>query len=315
MNNLRIETRKKSSGFLGTGIGAKSQKTEDLVSWARKNGFGELFDKDNMINTDAANAILEGYGEKLQGQTKETLEALVELKEQYDEYLTQLHEYVSNLYAPIADNFVDSLWDWYDNGKDALDSFKEYASDTFRDIVNDMIRTIVLKNVIGTFSDDIASLYEEYSKSAGTEDDLKKLMDGVQKETSEMIGRYNDQLPGLQELITYLGDAMGGLGIDLQQPSEEGTTTQSGQSGAYSTASQDSITHLEGLSAALLEHVIGIDNSVVTLADGMATAVGHLMRIELHTGNSAEQLEKIEKRMSTMDDNIAKLYRDGIKTR
>ena len=87
INNLRIETRKKSSGFLGTGIGGKSQKTEDLVTWARNQGLGELFDDEGLINKELAQSLIDNYGDKLVGQTKETLEALIELREKYDEYI------------------------------------------------------------------------------------------------------------------------------------------------------------------------------------------------------------------------------------
>ena len=79
INNLRIETRKKSSGFLGTGIGGKSQKTENLIDWARNQGLGELFDERGFIDKELAEIILEKYGDKLVGQTKETLEALIPL--------------------------------------------------------------------------------------------------------------------------------------------------------------------------------------------------------------------------------------------
>lgn len=88
------------------------------------------------MNKELAQSLIDNYGNKLVGQTKETLESLIKLREQYDEYIEQLHEYVSSLYEPLVDNFVDSLWDWFDNGKDALDSFKDYASDTFRNIVS-----------------------------------------------------------------------------------------------------------------------------------------------------------------------------------
>ena len=125
INNLRIETRKKSKGFLGTGIGAKSQKTEDLISWVKNNLGADLFDDKGLIDKELAQSIIDNYGDKLVGQTKETLEALIELREKYDEYMEQLHDYVSSLYDPLVGNFVDSLWDWLDSGKDALDSFKE----------------------------------------------------------------------------------------------------------------------------------------------------------------------------------------------
>ena len=215
INNLRIETRKKSSGFLGTGIGGKSQKTEDLVTWARNQGLGELFDDEGLINKELAQSLIDNYGDKLVGQTKETLEALIELREKYDEYIEQLHEYVSSLYEPLTENFVDSLWDWFDNGKDALDSFKDYASDTFRDIVSDMMRTIVLDKVVGSFGDDIAALYEEYAKGKIDETELMKK---VAERTEGLVGDYQSAIPELQNIMDLVGGYLKDAGIDIRQP-------------------------------------------------------------------------------------------------
>lgn len=223
INNLRIETRKKSSGFLGTGIGGKSQKTEDLVTWARNQGLGELFDDEGLINKELAQSLIDNYGDKLVGQTKETLEALIELREKYDEYIEQLHEYVSSLYEPLTENFVDSLWDWFDNGKDALDSFKDYASDTFRDIVSDMMRTIVLDKVVGSFGDDIAALYEEYAKGKIDETELMKK---VAERTEGLVGDYQSAIPELQNIMDLVGGYLKDAGIDIRQP--EGSS-QSGR--------------------------------------------------------------------------------------
>ena len=74
------------------------KKTEDLVSWARNNGLGELFDERGLIDKELAQSIIDNYGNKLVGQTRETLEALIELREKYDEYIERLHEYVSSMY-------------------------------------------------------------------------------------------------------------------------------------------------------------------------------------------------------------------------
>ena len=232
INNLRIETRKKSSGFLGTGIGGKSQKTEDLVTWARNQGLGELFDDEGLINKELAQSLIDNYGDKLVGQTKETLEALIELREKYDEYIEQLHEYVSSLYEPLTENFVDSLWDWFDNGKDALDSFKDYASDTFRDIVSDMMRTIVLDKVVGSFGDDIAALYEEYAKG---KIDEAELMRKVAERTEDLVGKYQDSIPELQNIMDLVGGYLKDAGIDIKQP--EGSS-QSGRAGTVASMTE-----------------------------------------------------------------------------
>lgn len=304
INNLRIETRKKSSGFLGTGIGGHSQKTEDLVSWARNNGLGELFDERGLIDKELAQSIIDNYGNKLVGQTRETLEALIELREKYDEYIERLHEYVSSMYEPLVDNFVDSLWDWLDNGKDALDAFKGYASDTFRDIVSDMLRTIVLDKVVGTFSDDISALYEKYAEGKINENEL---MEQVAKFTEDLINRYGSNLPTLEGILSQVTGMFDKAGIDLRQPEDSGTT-QSGRAGAYTALSQDQGTKLEGLFVSVQGHVANIDSTFENVAERMNAAEGHLAKISENTGLSAEALAKLQ----TM---VERIIRDGIKTR
>ena len=295
INNLRIETRKKSSGFLGTGIGGKSQKTEDLVTWARNQGLGELFDDEGLINKELAQSLIDNYGDKLVGQTKETLEALIELREKYDEYIEQLHEYVSSLYEPLTENFVDSLWDWFDNGKDALDSFKDYASDTFRDIVSDMMRTIVLDKVVGSFGDDIAALYEEYAKG---KIDETELMRKVAERTEVLVGKYQDSIPELQNIMDLVGGYLKDAGIDIKQP--EGSS-QSGRAGTVTSMTEETAGRLEGIGNAALDRIISIDNNLTRHLEGMATSLGKI------AGNS-EYLRHLE----TINENIAELRR-GVK--
>lgn len=295
INNLRIETRKKSSGFLGTGIGGKSQKTEDLVTWARNQGLGELFDDEGLINKELAQSLIDNYGDKLVGQTKETLEALIELREKYDEYIEQLHEYVNSLYEPLTENFVDSLWDWFDNGKDALDSFKDYASDTFRDIVSDMMRTIVLDKVVGSFGDDIAALYEEYAKGKIDETELMKK---VAERTEGLVGDYQSAIPELQNIMDLVGGYLKDAGIDIRQP--EGSS-QSGRAGTVTSMTEETAGRLEGIGNAALDRIISIDNNLTRHLEGMATSLGKI------AGNS-EYLRHLE----TINENIAELRR-GVK--
>ena len=295
INNLRIETRKKSSGFLGTGIGGKSQKPEDLVTWARNQGLGELFDDEGLINKELAQSLIDNYGDKLVGQTKETLEALIELREKYDEYIEQLHEYVNSLYEPLTENFVDSLWDWFDNGKDALDSFKDYASDTFRDIVSDMMRTIVLDKVVGSFGDDIAALYEEYAKGKIDETELMKK---VAERTEGLVGDYQSAIPELQNIMDLVGGYLKDAGIDIRQP--EGSS-QSGRAGTVTSMTEETAGRLEGIGNAALDRIISIDNNLTRHLEGMATSLGKI------AGNS-EYLRHLE----TIYENIAELRR-GVK--
>ena len=327
INNLRIETRKASSGFLGSGIGGKSQKTEDLQTWINQNKdkFKDLdtnlFDKETgLINKELANEIIEKYGDKLVGQTKETLEALIELKEKYDEYLEKLHEYVSSLYEPLVDNFIDSLWDWFDNGKDALKSFKDYASDTFREIVTDMMRTIVLEKVVGGFSDDIANLYEKYSVGQLSMDELMKK---VSERMSGLIGDYETQIPVLQEMMNQMNGYLESVGLNMKDSSY----SQEASSKGFQAMSQDVGEELNGRFTALqiageeikaqnivqseFMKVISADTSTIKMQIAMnLRQVSEMVDIQREANDHLSQISKNTNQLYEMNERLGKIEKN-----
>lgn len=300
INNLRIETRKRSKGFLGSGIGGHSQKTEDLVTWARNQGLGELFDDEGLINKELAQSLIDNYGDKLVGQTKETLEALIELREKYDEYLEQLHEYVSSLYQPLVDNFVDSLWDWLDNGKDALDSFKEYASDTFRNIVSDMLRSIVLSKVVDKFDEQIATLYERYSKG---EIDEQSLMKQVADATKDLIGRYETNIPTLENILNTVNGYFKDAGIDLKKGDDD---SRKPSTKGITAASQDSVNELNGRATAIQGHTYSINEGIKSLIKDSAHILDLLSGIKDNT-SYCKKLESIDSTIGNINSNIKEM--------
>ncbi|MEY8608465.1 tape measure protein [Parabacteroides segnis] len=331
IDNLRIETRKKSNGFLGTGIGAKSQKTEDLVTWIKNQPEfkGEdLFDDKGLINKTLAQDLIDNYGEKLVGETKDTLEALIELRDKYDEYMEQLHDYVSSLYDPLVGNFVDSLWDWLDTGKDALKSFKEYASDTFRDIVSDMMKTIVLEKVIGNFDDDIADLYDKYASKEISETDLMKM---VAERTGELVSSYESNIPLLENILNTVNGYFKDAGIDLKKQDD---STRSAVEQGIQGVSQDSISEMNGRLTATTMFLSDILKAVQTqteatgnmslvvsdmkamsvqvnenlriIRDNIIVMIGHLSNIDANTSkliDIQEDMYKVRKGIERMNDN------------
>lgn len=288
MDNLRFETQAAKKGFLG--IGKKDQKTVDLRQWVRDQNMGELFDENGFVNKDIAENLLNNYSDKLVGETKATLEQLLELREQYDEYIDMLHEYVASMYEPLVDNFVDGIWDWFDEGKSALDSFKDYASDTFRDIVSDMLRTIVLDKVVDGLDEKIAAVYEEYSAGNITE---KELMQKVAELTNQMVGNYQDNIPVLENLMNSVSDILKDAGIDLR-PEDTGVN-QSPQSGALTTMSQDSIATFEGIGRSVQTHLISIDKVSTEIRDQQREDSKALIKIVENTSHLLPIRELLEK--------------------
>ncbi|EGK04700.1 hypothetical protein [Dysgonomonas mossii] len=335
VNNLRIETRKKSSGFLGSGIGGKSQKTEDLQTWINNNkdlfkkGLDtQLFGADGMLNQELAGVILEKYGDKLVGQTKETLEELKTLTEQYNEFRAQLREYVNSLYEPLVDNMVSSIWDWFDEGKNALDSFKDYAKETFRDIVSDMIKTILLKDVFKDFKDNIAKLYEEYSKGNLTE---AQLSEAVAKETNSVMDRYKTQLPAIQGMVDSINQNIkDATGIDLKNTDKSKGSSQTPSSGYSVSMSQDTGDKLVGIETGSQMRLISLDQNVARIAqwnqpvsekfnfDTIAMPLGVLSQSSLRIERMMEENRNIAinsyYELKDINKNTKELYaiRDGI---
>ncbi|TCO87465.1 TP901 family phage tail tape measure protein [Bacteroides heparinolyticus] len=295
IKNLRIETRKRSRGLLGSGLFGRDQKTEDLVSWARNNGFGELFGKDNLINKDAAKAIIDKYGDKLVGQTKETLESLVKLREKYDEYIEKLHEYVNSLYEPLVDNFVDSIWTWLSDGKDALKSFREYAGDTFKDIANDMLKSIVLSKIFGkgenSYQSKINKAYEDYAKKLIDEVELNRR---VSELTKELMGTAEQQLPVIQGMAKNINDTIKNIaGIDItgDLKSDKGVTGKIQEALTEGTANQ--LVGLWNMSSLDIRHIKeflqNIPLEFFRWSDDIRIDVGQIMLLAAEIKNNTER--------------------------
>lgn len=243
--NLRIETRKKYNGFLGTGIGGHNQETANLEEWVRKNfGGAELFDKDNNINRKLVKEILDKFGDKLVGQTKDTLEELDKLQEQIDRHQEALRNYVVESYSPLIDDMTDGIIEWLDTGKDALDSFRDHAGETFRAIKRDLIRSLVTTAIFGTgedsFQNKIAKLYGLKAKGEITKEEMSRKIAELTKELQDKTAK---ELPAIKELSDAVDNALSKVGIDV---SEKDKLTQDSTKRGFETMTQEQAGELNG---------------------------------------------------------------------
>ena len=244
-DNLRVQTKHRT--FF------RSEKTQDLQSWIYENmadkaaALGikslELFDAQGMINKELAQAVLDS-GATLVGETQETLETLIKYKEEYDEYLKALHEYVENLYSPLIDNVTDAIWDAYAEGKDALDSFKNYAQDTFKDIAKDLIKSLATKYIFQDFGDNIAGFYDKYLRGEISERDLNS---AIGRSSQLLMGRYEEYAPKLQYALESFGKVLDYYtGIDITADAESNISEAQGTIHAAQSLSEDTGNQLVG---------------------------------------------------------------------
>lgn len=299
INNLRIETRHKSSGILGSGFGGHSQKTEDLVSWAKKKLGIDLFDDKGLLNNEAYETIMENYSNKLVGETKETLEGLKELKDTYDEYIDQLRDYVSEMQSPLIDAMVDATWQFVLDGKDAMDTLTDYFKDEWENLGKDMLAMQIQKDV-----------FEAIDKDGLTaKDRLANLMDDF------ISGRitaaeYAEKLKEEQEKETAIYTANQGKYAQITESfgQKEDIDRQATSTG-ISTASQDSINELNGRMTAVQGHTYQIaENTKMSMAT-ISQILKHTANIDLNT----QRLENVETDMRSVKNSLNDINLKGIK--
>ena len=221
LNNMRVQTRHKT--FF------RSEKTQDLESWVKENWNAELFDKElskradgfKVVNVEVAKKLLE-EGPTLVGETRETLEKLMEYSEKIREFIEQIHEYVSQAFSPLLDNLVDALWDWLSSGKDVLDSFREYAADTFKNIAQDALKAMANKLIFEPFQEQLENLTIAYATNQevdGVPMDETAYMAGVAAFAAQAQQAIEDNLPLMKNAAEVMQKAFEAAGIHIVETS------------------------------------------------------------------------------------------------
>lgn len=235
-DNLRIQTQHKSFW--------RGQKTADLKEWVKEKYGKDLFGEDGMIDKELANEVLKNYGHKLQGETKETLEKLVELREKYDEFNKSIHEYVSKMYSPLVSDMTDAVWSWLKDGKDALSEFKNSASKTFADIAKDMLKQLLLKNVFSKYEDKLSDLYKKYAMKSINENELGAASANL---AGEIVDGMNSYIPVAQSLLKQLQEGFAAKGIDITR---EGDSSQTATANGVTSITFEQASNIVALTTA-----------------------------------------------------------------
>lgn len=209
-SNMKVQTQHRTF-FRG-------EKTQNLEEWTKENLGVDLFDKSGLIDLKAAQAVLDS-GITLVGETKETLEKLMELREQYDEWEKSVKDYISNGFGGLTDDMVNAIWDWLSDGENALDSFKDYASNTFKQIAQDAVKTFLKTAVLDGFEKQLEDLYKAYSmkdsKTGKRIIDEQQLMLGVASIAGDMAIAFEQILPLAEQLGQTITDAFSYQGYDI----------------------------------------------------------------------------------------------------
>lgn len=274
------------------GYGWEQQKTfaEEMAKMGLDNF--QLFDDAGNLNLELAKAILENeeLSDKLQGDTKDTLEALIEYQEKMDEYHDKLKEVVSDTYSPLLEAMTDAIWDWFDNGVNALTSFKKNAIDVFRDIATQMMQTLLLEHIFDQFENQIFGLYDQYSMSKLTDNPMteRELGQSMATIAGGLVEAFGSAVPFLENFMMGLDSQLKNNGYDYGL----GDKNTSGTSKSISGMTEETADILAAYMNGMRTDLAGQRNAVEYIAySGLAALAGE---IQESMGNSASMLEAAE---------------------
>lgn len=295
--DIEIKTGHKKTGLFGWGKGKDTYSSILDV-------YPELIDSAGNFNRELAESIMNSR--EFAKNDKEALQYIIDLYDQAEEAWESVKDYFESVFGDLGQTLTDALVDAFKNGTDAGKAFADSLTGMLEKLAEQMIYTVTIAPLLEKAQEEMLDVM----KREDLTDEEKfgnyvRILDEMTDNALSQQGTFNALLEKYRQMAKEKG-------LDLWQGD---STTQTGKSGAYTTASQESITKLEGLYTAMLVHETNIDTNVENVAGSMQTALGHLKRIDTNTGECSETLKLMRKDMRDMKDDLTTLRRDGIKTR
>ena len=295
--DIEIKTGHKKTGLFGWGKGKDTYSSILDV-------YPELIDSAGNFNRELAESIMNSR--EFAKNDKEALQYIIDLYDQAEEAWESVKDYFEGVFGDLGQTLTDALVDAFKNGTDAGKAFADSLTGMLEKLAEQMIYTVTIAPLLEKAQEEMLDVM----KREDLTDEEKfgnyvRILDEMTDNALSQQGTFNALLEKYRQLAKEKG-------LDLWQGD---STKQTGKSGAYTTASQESITKLEGLYTAMLVHETNIDTNVENVAGSMQTALGHLKRIDTNTGECSETLKLMRKDMRDMKDDLTTLRRDGIKTR
>lgn len=295
--DIEIKTGHKKTGLFGWGKGKDTYSSILDV-------YPELIDSAGNFNRELAESIMNSR--EFAKNDKEALQYIIDLYDQAEEAWESVKDYFEGVFGDLGQTLTDALVDAFKNGTDAGKAFADSLTGMLEKLAEQMIYTVTIAPLLEKAQEEMLDVM----KREDLTDEEKfgnyvRILDDMTDNALSQQGTFNALLEKYRQMAKEKG-------LDLWQGD---STTQTGKSGAYTTASQESITKLEGLYTAMLVHETNIDTNVENVAGSMQTALGHLKRIDTNTGECSETLKLMRKDMRDMKDDLTTLRRDGIKTR
>lgn len=298
--DIEIKTGHKKTGLFGWGKG------KDIFS-SILDVYPELLDNAGNFNRELAESIINSR--EFADNDKEALQNIIDLYDKAEEAWQEVKDYFTDIFGDLGGTISDALADAFRNGTDAAENFVDSVTGMLEDLAEQMVYTVTIAPYLEKAQNDMLDIMKNENMSDEDKfNNYVNILDAMMDNVLGQQGTYNSLLSQYRQMAENKG-------LDLWAK-DDGGTTQTGKSGAYEvTASQESVTRLEGLFSSLLEHDISIDENVFGISENLGIALDHLKKISESSSKSEEHLSNIEKSISEMKSDISTIKRDGVKTR
>lgn len=287
LNDVTVKTGHKKTGLFGWGKG------KDIYSGVL-DVYPDLIDAENKLNLESAKAIIST--QTMSDESKALLQNLIDLQEQADEAQESLRDYLQDTFGGLGDGILDSITEAIRMGNDAWESFGDKGAEVLENLGRQIMYSLF-------FADKFAQLQKDLEKIYGS----GKSEEEIAKDAMKLVGDFYDNIgkdmDDAEEFAKKWQEEAGKRGFELWKP-EEGAS-QSGQSGAFTSMSQEQGTKLEGLFTAVQIHVSKIDDTVEAIYMAMYEAFDVLLQIAENTAYC--------KYLEQLADDVTVLKRDGVK--
>lgn len=314
-DNLRYITKKSSKGFLG--IGGNHTKTMNLEDWVRenlKNPDGtpaELFYEDGRLNLEIAMSLVDGSGDRLAGQTKESLESLIEMEKTIREAEEAMRSYISDTFGSLGDSLSDAIVDAFRNGTDAAKTFRENITDILNDVGNQMVKNLFVKKAVEEYEKELEDVYKNYAKNKNNNSSTAEQQ--FNKELGQAAENFfGGALSAIEQGNKFLesyNEEMRKHGFETYKP-EDKEDSRTAVAKGITSVSQDSFDEGLGIVHTLLIYADKTSSGVISINEMLVLGLSVLAEIRDNT-SYCKKLEAIEKHVDAIKGYVQDITDNG----
>lgn len=259
----------------------------------------EIFNEDGSLNVENAKAFLE-TNTQITDEQRNQLQYVIDTKEQYDELMEVVDDYLSSLMDSITSDISNAIFDAVLNGADAWDAFNDSAVAVIDNIGRQMIQEFVVGAYLEQFEDDLRDAFESDNPSKAISDVLFELYGGLGDVLGTGMEAYQDWL----DYMTANGldiSSLYGQGESLAEGIDRITEEQADLLASYVNAIRAHV-------AQIVERAVEQSDYLRTINENINVGLAILKEINGNTAvikENTDQMGRLMKSLTTSGSSVA----------